>query len=111
MNLDGRINKIKEIVDEINISNGEPILILGGVESQWARGNGYIKRTDIDIATLSLNIKESYYLVGCDGVKRGINLFLESKFELNNKNTQNIRYKCSDRKIADVIAHYASLKV
>lgn len=111
MNRDIRINKVRSIVDSINQANGEPILILAGIESQWARGNGSIKRADVDVATLSLNIKDTCYLVGCDGVKRGINSFLDSKFELNNKNSQNTRYKCPDTQIADVIAHYASLKV
>ena len=111
MNQDLRIKLIKQIAADINSNHKHPILILGSVESQWNRGNGSIKRDNSAIATLSLNIKDSGILVGCDGVKIGINSYLKQNLTLNNSNTQNIRFQCPDVKIKEIIECYAQLKV
>jgi hypothetical protein len=66
-------------------------------------------RLDITMATLQINIREGNFTVGCDGVKRGINDYLKQNLLLNNKNTQNERYKCNDDKIESVIKYYASV--
>jgi hypothetical protein len=111
MNQGLRIKLIKQIVADINSNHKHPILLLGGIDSQWERGNGSIKRDNSSIASLSLNIKDSGFLVGCDGVKVGINSYLEENLTLNNSNTQNIRYQCPDAKIKEIIERYAQLKV
>lgn len=70
-----------------------------------------LKKINIDIATLQINIQAGNFLVGCDGVKRGINDFLKETLPLNNKNDQNERYKCNDDEIKSVIEYYASVKI
>jgi len=111
MNTETRKNIVRKIVDEINNNHNVPILEMRQNEKQWARGNGAIKRLDIDIATLQINIQAGNFLVGCDGVKRGINDFLKEILPLNNKNDQNERYKCNDDKTRDVIKYYANVKI
>lgn len=111
MNRDIRINMIKAIVDDINKTHHHNVLVLGGVDAQWQRGNGSIKRADIEIATLSINIQSGGFLVGCDGVQRGINEYLKSTLPFNTKNSQNERYKCQDSEMRKVIEYYASIKI
>lgn len=107
MNKRNKQELIQRIVDEINLANSAEVVYTSGMQSQWDRGNGSVKRSNHDIATLSINIQEEGFAVGCDGVKKGINDFLEKEFPLNNKNKQNIRYKCSDAQIRKVIEFYA----
>ncbi len=111
MNTEIRKNVIKKIVDKINANNNTPILKLRANQKQWERGNGAVERLDIGIATLKVNIQAGNFLVGCDGVKRGINDYLKENLELNNKNDQNERYKCNDDKIERVIKYYSSIKI
>lgn len=111
MNTEIRKNIIKKIVNKINSRGDTPILKLRENHKQWERGNGAVKRLDIDIATLQINIQAGNFLVGCDGVKRGINDYLKEKLPLNNKNDQNKRYKCSDDKIENIVEYYANIKI
>lgn len=111
MNTEIRKNIVKNIVDKINSSKSYPVLKLRENEKQWARGNGAVERLDVNIATLQINIQAGNFLVGCDGIKRGVNGFLKEKLPLNNKNDQNERYKCNDSQINSVIEHYANIKI
>jgi hypothetical protein len=109
VNTEIRKNIIKKIVDKINADNNPPILKLSKNQKQWERGNGAVIRLDTNIATLSINIREGNFAVGCDGVKKGINDYLKQNLSLNNKNTQNERYKCNDDRIESVIKYYANV--
>jgi hypothetical protein len=111
VNVEIRKNVIKKIVDKINANSNTPILKLRESQKQWERGNGAVERLDIGIATLLINVQAGKFLVGCDGVKRGINDFLKETLPLNNKNDQNERYKCNDDKIERVIKYYANIKI
>tara|TARA_R110002072_G_C7690324_1_gene512238 strand:+ start:71 stop:406 length:336 start_codon:yes stop_codon:yes gene_type:complete len=109
MNSDERICYVREIVDAINQSAGKHVLVISSKETQWQRGNGSIKRTDDLMDTLSINIRFDGYLVGCDGIKPGINDYLESTLPHHKTNSQNVRYQCSISQIKAVIEHYANV--
>ncbi|EMK6841759.1 hypothetical protein ACV0LO_003275 [Vibrio cholerae] len=109
------MNKIKfrddidQIIDDINSSLKAPVIAISSIESQWKRGNGSVVRIDTkDIATLSINLHDGFYGVGCDGSKSGINEYLALNLKLHRHNSQNIRYRCTLTQLKSVIRHYAS---
>ncbi|MGN5287774.1 hypothetical protein [Aeromonas sp. 11P] len=100
---------IDEIINDINFSLKKTAIARASIESQWERGNGSIVRVDAkDIATLSINLHDGFYGVGCDGTKSGINDFLALNLQLHRHNSQNIRYRCTLTQLKLVIRHYAS---
>lgn len=106
-----RVKTVKKKVEDINAKYPHEVLALGGIGRQWERGNGSLKRTNVDIATLAINIRSSYFLVGCDGVRSGINNYLKETLPFNSKNSQNERYRCEDSEIRRVIEYYANVRI
>lgn len=102
---------VDEIIEMINSRFNSPTIERGSIETQWNRGNGTVIRTDADnMATLSINLHEGFYGVGCDGDKVGINDYLARNFCLHRENSQNIRYRCPSDRLWTVIVYFASIK-
>lgn len=103
---------IDNIVESINLELGSIVLARRSIESQWERGNGSVVRVDTNqIATLSINLHDGFYSVGCDGSKKGINDHLSSRFELQRENSQNVRYRCTLSQLRSVIKHFATANI
>ncbi|PTC01890.1 hypothetical protein C9980_25825 [Vibrio mediterranei] len=101
---------IDNIVESINLELESVVLARRSIASQWERGNGSVIRVDTNqLATLSINLHDSFYGVGCDGSKKGINDYLSSRFELHRENSQNVRYRCTLSQLRTVIKHFATI--
>ena len=103
---------IDNIIEAINLELESIVLARRSIESQWKRGNGSVIRVDTNqIATLSINLHDGFYGVGCDGLKKGINNYLSSRYELQRRNSQNVRYRCTLSELRAVIRYFATANI
>ena len=109
MDRESQINLVRQTVQEVNDELDRIAVVISGSGAQWQRGNGSIQRADNnDIATLSINLQQKGFPIGCDGVRRGINHFLSENFPLHDKNSQNIRYLVDADSLRRVVLYYAN---
>ena len=67
MNRGAQIDFVRQVVQEVNEELGRNALVISGSGTQWQRGNGSIQSADKnDIATLSINLQQKGFPVGCD---------------------------------------------
>jgi len=100
--------EVQTHVDGINRRMSKKTLVVAGIEPQWGRGNGSVIRVDTPhISTLSINWRDGFLGVGCDGKQTGINNWLAGRYPEQTRNSQNLRYRCNYADLPQILEYYA----